>query len=156
MNVLCYSMKRPFLPCAGKLSLMAKNISGCGSLVAASFFFRCSIFFLWHRAALVSVQFLLQRYKKCRNILDTDGGGGSVGGNVAVCTASCQNVPILFSGLGVFVHLTELGGLSLDLSIGQVFGVCLLKVLLRAHSNGPFQHFAVLFVYCFHLAISGD
>lgn len=35
-------------------------------------------------AALVTVRQLLQRYSKCRSILDNDGGGGSVGGNVAM------------------------------------------------------------------------
>jgi hypothetical protein len=39
-------------------------------------------------AALVTVRQLLQRYSKCRSILDNDGGGGSVGGNVAVCVSS--------------------------------------------------------------------
>ncbi len=39
-------------------------------------------------AALVTVRQLLQCYSKCRSILDNDGGGGSVGGNVAVCVSS--------------------------------------------------------------------
>lgn len=41
--------------------------------------------FIFGFAALVTVRFLLQRYKKCRNLLDNDGGGGSIGGNMAVC-----------------------------------------------------------------------
>jgi hypothetical protein len=32
----------------------------------------------------VTVRYLLQRYKKCRNLLENDGGGGAVGGNLAV------------------------------------------------------------------------
>lgn len=38
-------------------------------------------------AALVTVRYLLQRYKKCRNLLENDGGGGAVGGNLAKYTA---------------------------------------------------------------------
>lgn len=35
-------------------------------------------------AALLTVQHLLQRHKKCCNLLENDGGGGAVGGNIAV------------------------------------------------------------------------
>jgi hypothetical protein len=33
---------------------------------------------------LVTLKNLLQKYVKCRNLLENDGGGGSIGGTVAV------------------------------------------------------------------------
>ncbi|KAG0625935.1 hypothetical protein M758_2G089700 [Ceratodon purpureus] len=59
-------------------------------------------------AALVTVRYLLQRYKKCRNLLENDGGGGAVGGNLAVSSF----LPSEASMAQQSVYITKLNGVS--------------------------------------------